>query len=109
MISPGTMRALLEFPRERDWEQFHTPKNLAIAIAVEAGELLEQFQWTRESDRVGATEAIRHEMADVAILMSYLAHDLDVDLDSAVRAKLAVNSARYPAESSRGSARKARE
>lgn len=109
MIDPELMQELLAFRRERDWEQFHTPKNLAIAISVEAGELLEQFQWQRvdgapASER--ATTALRHEMSDVAILLSYLAHDLKVDLDEAVREKLRLNGERYPVSRSKGSAEK---
>lgn len=107
MVSDSTLQALLQFRRERDWEQFHTPRNLAVAIAVEAGELLEQFQWaTSDSAPPGseATTALRHELADVAILLTYLAHDLGIDLDSAVQEKLARNAARYPIEESRGSA-----
>lgn len=107
MIEPALMRELLAFRRDRDWEQFHTPRNLAIGIAVEAGELLEQFQWMKESpvDRA-VTPALRHEMADVAILLSYLAHDLKVDLDDAVREKLRLNGERYPVIESRGNAAK---
>lgn len=109
MIDPDLMQELLAFRRDRDWEQFHTPKNLAIAIAVEAGELLEQFQWQQgDGARVSekASSALRHEMADVAILLSYLAHDLKVDLDEAVREKLRLNGERYPVSQSKGTAEK---
>lgn len=109
-VSESTMVALLAFRHEREWKQFHTPKNLAIAISVEAGELLELFQWTRdefgedlESD---VRQKIADEMADVAILLAYLTHDLGLDLDSAVRRKLELNASRYPVEKSRGTATK---
>ncbi len=102
MLADETVEQLMAFRREREWEQFHTPKNLAIAISVEAAELLEQFQWSSDDASVDATEAIRHEMADVAILLTYLAKDLGVDLDSAVRAKLVLNAAKYPVERNRG-------
>ncbi len=102
MLTDETIERLLAFRREREWERFHTPKNLAIAISVEAAELLEQFQWSGEGEKVAATEAIRHEMADVAILLTYLAKDLSVDLDGAVRAKLELNAAKYPVETNRG-------
>ena len=109
MVSDETRRALLAFRAERDWEQFHSPLNLAVAIAVEAGELLEQFQWRRPGDdgqRAGQEAAVAAEMADVAILLTYLANDLGVDLEQAVRAKLAVNAERYPVERARGRATK---
>ena len=109
VLDPRTLEAALAFRRERDWEQFHSPRNLAIAIAVEAGELLEHFQWMRDGEArptSDAREALELEMADVAILLSYLAADLGVDLDASVRRKLALNAARYPVEKARGSALK---
>ena len=109
MLAEALVRDLLAFRQERDWEQFHTPKNLAIAIAVEAGELLEQFQWTLDGDAPSAPAdrlALRHELADVAILLTYLAHDLGVDLDEAVRDKLRVNAERYPVAENRGRVKK---
>jgi len=109
MLAETLVRDLLAFRQERDWEQFHTPKNLAIAIAVEADELLEQFQWTRDGNASSEPEdrvALRHELADVAILLTYLAHDLGVDLDEAVRDKLRLNAERYPAGENRGRVRK---
>lgn len=107
MVSEQTREALLAFRRDREWEQFHTPKNLAIGIAVEAAELLEHFQWTGEGAIATSSTGIRHELADVAILLTYLAHDLGVDLDQAVREKLEVNGRRYPVDQSRGRATKA--
>jgi len=107
MLSEATRAALMAFRHERDWEQFHTPKNLAIAISVEAGELLEQFQWTGEGavpPQSIASEAVVHEIADVAILLTYLATDLGVDIDAAVNLKLALNEQRYPVAKSRGNA-----
>lgn len=101
---------LREFARERDWEQFHCPKNLAMALVVEGGELLEQFQWlTPEQsadpgpDRV---QRISDEMADVLIYLVRLSDSLGVDLQQAVKAKLAHNREKYPAEKVRGDARK---
>lgn len=109
MLNPSTLRAALEFRRARDWEQFHTPRNLAIAISVEAGELLEQFQWLISPDARPAderTSLIEQEVADIAILLSYLANDLGIDIDSAVQRKLALNAQRYPVDKSRGTATK---
>ena len=107
-LSGDTIEALLAFRREREWDQFHTPKNLAIAISVEAAELLEHFQWSADSHDKPAelSEEVGDEIADVAILLTYLANDLKIDLDSAVRRKLAINGVRYPVETSRGNARK---
>lgn len=110
MLSEALTQALLDFRRERNWEQFHTSKNLAIAIAVEAGELLEQFQWTTEGRGEEAGERrrqrIRDEIADVAILLSYFAHDLEVNIEDAVAAKLAANAVKYPVDVSYGRAEK---
>lgn len=110
MVTKGTLEALLAFRRERDWEQFHTPKNLAVAISVEAGELLERFQWTVDGTEAGASaerlQAVKHELADVAIYLTYLANDLDVDIDACVQEKLAVNRLKYPVNRSKGSASK---
>lgn len=109
MLSEQTVRDLLAFRAARDWQQFHTPQNLAVAIAVEAGELLEHFQWMTAAERRPSPDRLpemRSEVADLAILLSYLAHDLGFSLDDCVREKLALNDARYPVEKSRGNATK---
>jgi len=91
-----------EFARHRDWFQHHTPKNLAMAIAGEAGELASEFQWltveesTREELTTERLGAIRFEMADVFIFLLRLSDVLDVDLAVAVREKLAFNEDRFP-------------
>ena len=98
------------FAEARDWQQFHTPKNLAIALSVEASELLEHFQWLSdaESQSLDATQLarVRDEIADVLLYLVRLADRLDVDLLAAARDKLAVNAKKYPADKSRGSSRK---
>jgi NTP pyrophosphatase (non-canonical NTP hydrolase) len=98
------------FVIERDWDQFHTPKNLAAALCVEAAELLEPFQWLTSGDphELDGTKRdnIRHEMADVLVYLIRLADKLDVDLAAAVVEKIALNCAKYPAEKVRGDARK---
>ena len=109
MLSPSTLHATLEFRRARDWEKFHSPQNLAVAISVEAGELLEHFQWmlpseSRPTDRQSL--AIEQELADIAILLSYLVNDLGIDIDQAVQRKLALNAERYPIDKSHGRATK---
>ena len=103
---------LLAFAREREWEAFHTPKNLAMALAGEAGELLELFQWlTPEqsaaimSDGVKAAQ-VRAELADVFNYCLRLAQVLGVDLLAAAGAKLVANGEKYPVEASRGRALK---
>ncbi len=107
MIAAETLKKLIEFRKVRDWEQFHTFKNLAVSISLEAAELLEHVQWipdnmvlsvvTKSLDEVSA------EMADIAIYLTYMAHDLGVDLDQAVQKKLFANETKYPVEKSKGS------
>jgi NTP pyrophosphatase (non-canonical NTP hydrolase) len=98
------------FVDERDWDQFHTPKNLSSALSVEAAELLEHFQWLKhgQADELGADKLVqvRHEMADVLVYLVRLADKLDVDLMAAVEEKMVLNRAKYPAELVRGDARK---
>jgi NTP pyrophosphatase (non-canonical NTP hydrolase) len=98
------------FVDERDWDQFHTPKNLSAALSVEAAELLEHFQWLQHGriDELGADklEQVRHEMADVLVYLVRLADKLDVDLPAAVEEKMILNRAKYPADKVRGDARK---
>lgn len=102
--------ALRAFAAERDWDQFHSPRNLAAALAVEAAELLEPFQWlTDEQSRELSTEAlaaVEQEMADVLLYLVRLADKLGVDLEQAARAKIELNAQKYPVERARGSSRK---
>jgi NTP pyrophosphatase (non-canonical NTP hydrolase) len=95
---------LRRFAGERQWEQFHTPKNLAAALIVEAAELLEHFQWlTPEQSRdlsPAARQEVAHEIADVLIYLTRLADQLDIDLLEAAGAKMALNAKKYPAPSS---------
>jgi NTP pyrophosphatase (non-canonical NTP hydrolase) len=101
---------LRAFAAERDWDQFHSPRNLATALSVEAAELLEPFQWlTEEQGRNLPPEvrtAVEEEIADVLLYLVRLADRLDVDLAAAARAKIARNAAKYPIDKARGSARK---
>lgn len=102
--------SLRQFAAERDWDQFHSPKNLAMALAVEAAELLERFQWLTEADsrNLPAPELarVREEMADVLNYLVRLADKLDVDLLAAARDKVALNAQKYPVDKARGNARK---
>ena len=91
---------LRRFAADRDWDQFHSPKNLASALAVEAAELLEPFQWlTEEQSRHLTAEqsaAVREEVADVLLYLIRLADKLDIDLVAAARDKIVRNAVRYP-------------
>jgi len=97
---------LAEFARERDWGQFHTPRNLATAMAVEAAEILEIFQWLTDEQSNSLPEAKRaalsEELADVFLSLLKLARKLDVDLVAAAHAKIDKNASKYPVEKSKG-------
>jgi NTP pyrophosphatase (non-canonical NTP hydrolase) len=98
------------FVRERDWEQFHTPKNLSMSIAIEAAELMEHFQWlTAEQSRTldpKILDDVGEELADIVIYALSLSNFLDLDLADTVLAKMAKNERKYPAEQVRGKAHK---
>ncbi|WP_024327445.1 nucleotide pyrophosphohydrolase [Thioalkalivibrio sp. AKL19] len=98
------------FVTERDWAQFHSPKNLSMALAGEVGELIEHFQWlTQEQSRAlsgEARESVRQEIADVQIYLLLLARKLDIDLVEAASDKLEMNARKYPVEKAHGNARK---
>jgi NTP pyrophosphatase (non-canonical NTP hydrolase) len=110
VISQQTLAALLAFRREREWEQFHSARNLAAALSVEAAELLEHFIWASDATVASIVAEnkprLAAEIADVAIYLAYLAHDLGIDVDAAVRDKMRVNARRYPVDQARGSSRK---
>jgi NTP pyrophosphatase (non-canonical NTP hydrolase) len=103
---------VLAFVRERDWEQFHSPKNLSMALAAEAAELMEHFLWTEHaSSHSRAQEAARRceiadELADVVIYALEFANITGIDLAAAIEAKLAANAKKYPVEKARGRADK---
>lgn len=101
---------LRQFAAERDWDRFHTPKNLAAALVVEAAELLEQFQWLAEEEGASLSDqqltAIRRELADVLIYLTRMADVMQVDLMEAARQKLEENRKKYPADLVRGRADK---
>ena len=98
------------FVDERDWEQFHSPKNLAMAMIVEAGELVEHFQWLTEEQSENLNDEkmrqIEYELADVFVYLVRIAQRLDVDLLAAGHRKMALNESKYPAELVSGDARK---
>jgi dCTP diphosphatase len=102
-------RRLEDFARARDWERFHTPRNLVLALVGEVGELAELVQWDAELLREAHTEAggsVRNELADILIYLVRLADVLGVDLEAAARDKVDRNEGCYPVDRSRGSARK---
>jgi dCTP diphosphatase len=95
------------FVTERDWAQFHTPKNLAMAMIVEAAELVEQFQWDTPEESQNLTsekrEAVSHELADTFVYLLRIAEVLQIDLIEATNKKIALNALKYPAEKVKGS------
>ena len=99
---------VLAFARERDWEQFHAPKNLSMALAAEAGELMEHFLWaTPEASRTIAQDAakrrkIEEELADVVIYALEFANMTGIDVAAAIETKMAANAAKYPVEKAKG-------
>jgi NTP pyrophosphatase (non-canonical NTP hydrolase) len=113
-VKPKSLEHLAEhlrrFAAERDWEQFHSPKNLSMALSVEVAEIVEHFQWmTEEQSRTldAAKKAeVEQELADALIYLVRLAHQLGIDLLEAAERKLALNEQKYPAERVRGSSKK---
>jgi dCTP diphosphatase len=104
---------LAEFAAIRDWDQFHSPKNLSMALIGEAAEIIEHFQWLSEADSQNLSrdkrEQVAEELADVLIYLIRLADKLDIDLITAANDKITRNGARYPANKVKGDARRARE
>ena len=102
--------ALRRFAAARDWQQFHTPKNLAMALAVEAAELLEHFQWLTAEQSAGldarTKRAVADEIADVLLYLTRLADVLEIDPLAAAKRKMTVNARKYPVRRARGNARK---
>jgi dCTP diphosphatase len=101
---------IISFRNERDWAQFHDPKNLAEALSIEAGELLENFLWktTEQSRKLSPEELknVKEELADIFIFLTYLSAEYKIDLLQEVETKIAMNEAKYPADKARGTAKK---
>jgi NTP pyrophosphatase (non-canonical NTP hydrolase) len=101
---------IIAFRNERDWAQFHDPKNLAEALSIEAGELLENFLWktTEQSRNLTAEELknVKEELADIFIFLTYLSEEYKIDLLTEVVKKISKNESRYPVHKARGSAKK---
>lgn len=96
------IQEIIEFNKERDWDQFHSPENLAKSICIEAGELLECFQWNSSYDK----EAVCEELADVVNYCIVMADSLQVDLEEIVLKKLEKNRQKYPVEKAKGNSKK---
>jgi len=103
-------KQLRQFAEDRDWVQFHSPKNLSMALSAETGELLEHFQWLSEKDSYDLSDhkklAVAEEIADIQIYLIRLADQLGIDLEKAVQNKIVVNETKYPAEQVKGSSQK---
>lgn len=101
------LRRLRQFRDARDWSKFHTPKDLAVSVSIESGELLELFQWRAEADPVEdeVKAAVADEAADVLLYLLMLCDRLDIDLEHAAHEKISRNERRYPVETSYGVAR----
>ncbi len=102
-MKPETIERIRKFTSDRNWEQFHTPSNLAKSIAIEAAELLECFQW---SDEVYDLQHVREELADVIVYCRNLLDELGLDEDEIVNAKMTQNELKYSVEKARGRAEK---
>lgn len=98
------------FAEERDWDQFHSPKNLSMALIVEAGELVEHFQWMKQSESFelepDKLQSVEEELADIFVYLVRIADQLGIDLIDASHRKIQSNAAKYPADVVRGSSRK---
>ena len=101
---------LLNFRKERDWEQFHDPKNLAEAISIEAGELLENFLWKKSSDSRNLSEEelqnVKEEASDIFTYLLYLCEEFNIDLYSEVMGKMKKNAIKYPVDKAKGNSNK---
>jgi len=106
-------RQLAAFADERDWQQFHSPKNLCMALIAEAAELVEHFQWLTEKQswqlEPGKKTAVSLELADILIYLVRTAYQLDIDLIASALDKIKINEQRYPVDKVRGKARRAEE
>lgn len=98
------MREIDAFTQERDWDQFHNPKDLAIALSIEASELLEAFLWKQQED--AKVDKVKEELADVLNYALLIASKYDFDVAEIIRSKLAKNALKYPVEKAKGSAKK---
>lgn len=106
-----TLEKILKFRNDRDWAQFHKPKDLAMSLAIEAGELMECFQWKTDDqvkEMISSPDRskIIEEIADVGSYLLLLCDELDVDLFEAIEGKIQINASKYPIDKARGSSKK---
>ena len=107
MLRDETIQRVLKFRDDRDWRQFHTPKDLAISMSLEAAEVLELFQWSGgDLECAGKRDKLREELADVLSYCILMADVCGFDLDEIMNEKVSKNEAKYPVEKARGSAAK---
>jgi len=102
--TPNTLASLLSFRNDRDWAQFHNPKDLAIALSIESGELLEAFLWKNAED--ADIEQVKEELADVVAYALLLAHHYELNIDEILLEKIKTNELKYPVEKAKGTAKK---
>lgn len=106
-MTQETINQVLKFRDDRDWKQFHNPKDLAISISLEAAELLEVFQWSgADISNEGKQEKIKEELADVLIYCIHMADACGLNLDEIVQEKMHVNNEKYPADKAKGKSNK---
>ena len=102
VMSPETKKRIRQFTADRNWEQYHTPSNIAKSIAIEAGELLECYQWSDDAD----PEHVREELADVIVYCQNMLDCLGLDVDEIVNSKMDKNERKYPVDKAYGSSKK---
>lgn len=103
MSLEADIRAILKFQKERDWKKFHLPKNLAISLSLEASEILEIFQWSKNNQLPkGEKDNLAMEIADVYYYLLLLAHETGIDISRAFQKKMMINSKKYPVKKAKG-------
>lgn len=101
------LEKIIEFQKQRDWKQFHLPKNLAISLAIEASEILEIFQWTKGHDLPNdKKQQLEEEIADVYYYLLLLAHETGIDIQKAFKNKMKINTKKYPVHKAKGNSKK---
>jgi NTP pyrophosphatase (non-canonical NTP hydrolase) len=101
------LNEILKFQKDRDWKQFHSPKNLAISLSLEASEILELFQWSKDNQLPeDKKQKLEEEIADVYYYLLLLAHENGVDIDAAFRNKMKKNAKKYPVDKAKGTSKK---
>tara|TARA_Y100000389_G_scaffold3274_1_gene3200 strand:+ start:162 stop:500 length:339 start_codon:yes stop_codon:yes gene_type:complete len=107
MSNPKAIEIIKEFIKQRDWEQFHDPKNLAISLNLESSEVLELFQWTKDNEiNTKRVTNLKDELADVYYWLLLLADHYDIDIEKALEEKIKKNEKKYPIDKSKGSSEK---